>query len=238
MITDLGAWQLATILIGGFGTLAIFSFLVKENPYYRFFEHLYIGIAAGLVSVLTIKNMVWPRVIEPMLGWDISYYPDGTPTKEYDSYYLLYLIPMVFGLFYYFIFSKRYSWLAKLAIGFSLGISGGLAFKGFFNLTFPQIYTSFKPLVVFTDGSFSWGGSLTNIVFVLTLLSVMYYFFFSFRNQSRVLEKVSYGGRWLMMVCCGAYFGSTVMARMALLVERLQFLITDWASALRIVILG
>jgi hypothetical protein len=65
----------------------------------------------------------------------------------------------------------------------------------------------------------------------------MYYFFFSFRPSegqklSKFLPAISASGRWLMMVCFGAYFGSTVMARMALLVERLQFLLTDWKSAL------
>jgi hypothetical protein len=35
-------------------------------------------------------------------------------------------------------------------------------------------------------------------------------------------------GRWLMMVAFGAMFGSTVMARMSLLVARLQFLLDKW----------
>ena len=35
-----------------------------------------------------------------------------------------------------------------------------------------------------------------------------------------------------MMVCFGAFFGSTMMARMALLVERLDFLASDWVSAI------
>ena len=34
------------------------------------------------------------------------------------------------------------------------------------------------------------------------------------------------------MICFGAFFGSTVMARLALLVERVQFIITDWVAAL------
>jgi hypothetical protein len=35
----------------------------------------------------------------------------------------------------------------------------------------------------------------------------------------------------LMMMCCfGAFFGSTIMARMALLVERLEFLINEWSA--------
>ncbi len=34
------------------------------------------------------------------------------------------------------------------------------------------------------------------------------------------------------MVSFGAFFGATVMARMALLVERLQFLVEDFAPAI------
>jgi hypothetical protein len=33
------------------------------------------------------------------------------------------------------------------------------------------------------------------------------------------------------MVCFGAFFGSTVMARLALLVERVQFIVRDWIAA-------
>jgi hypothetical protein len=35
-------------------------------------------------------------------------------------------------------------------------------------------------------------------------------------------------GRWLLMVSFGAFFGNTVMTRMAVFLERLQFLLRDW----------
>jgi hypothetical protein len=60
----------------------------------------------------------------------------------------------------------------------------------------------------------------------------MYYFFFSIKADSAVEKKFSSSGRWLMMVCFGSFFGSTVMARLALLVERLQFLLVDWFNTL------
>lgn len=214
------------IFLGGVCTLAIFSFLIKENPLYRLFEHLFIGIAAGLGTILTIKNFLWPKILVPLFGLDIVVYPDGTLSKPYNYLLLLYILPLLFGLLYYFIYSKRYSWLAKLPIGFSLGIGGGLAFKGFFNEIMPQISSSFKPLLVFdADRNIQYFESFSNTVLVLTLLSVMYYFFFSFRPRA---EGVKQSGRWLLMICFGAFFGSTVMARMALLVERLQFLLVDW----------
>ena len=71
-----------------------------------------------------------------------------------------------------------------------------------------------------------------NIFFVATLLLVMNYFFFTFkRGESSANARTATLGRWLMMGCFGAYFGSTIMARMSLLVERLNFLYNDWYYA-------
>ena len=167
-------FDLLIIIIGGISTLAIFSFLIKENVFYRFFEHLFIGISAALGVILTFKNFLWPKVFYPLFGLDIVTYPDGTISKEYNYELLLLIIPIILGLFYYFIYSKKHAWLAKLVIGLSLGVSGGLAFKGFFNQAIPQIVSSFKPLVVILEGSVNYLQSFNNIVFLITLLSVMY----------------------------------------------------------------
>ena len=226
-------FDLLIIIIGGISTLAIFSFLIKENVFYRFFEHLFIGISAALGVILTFKNFLWPKVFYPLFGLDIVTYPDGTISKEYNYELLLLIIPIILGLFYYFIYSKKHAWLAKLVIGLSLGVSGGLAFKGFFNQAIPQIVSSFKPLVVILEGSVNYLQSFNNIVFLITLLSVMYYFFFTIKQESKVSKGVSKLGRYLMMICFGAFFGSTIMARLSLLVERLGFLMTDWIGAIK-----
>lgn len=227
------SWETATILIGGIATLAIYSFLISENKLYRFFEHLFIGMAAGFLPILTLQNYLWPNVFVPLLGLDIVQYPDGTYSKEYSYWYLLYLMPMAFGLLYYTLYSKRFSWMAKLVIGFTLGAAGGLAFKGFFAEMIPQLVGSFRVLIVYSEnGDFNWWKSINEWIFLITLLSVMYYFFFTIRKFSEGGKSISNAGRWLMMICFGAFFGSTVMARMSLLVERLQFLINDWWVAL------
>jgi hypothetical protein len=225
------AWSLASVLVGGLATLAIFSFLIKENAFYRFFEHLFIGIASGLGPMLIVRDFLWPNIIEPMLGLTVVTYPDGTQSEPYQPLYLLYLIPMVFGCLYYFIYSQRYSWLAKLVIGFTLGASGALAIRGFFAEAGPQIASSFKPLIVFVDGNLSLMESFNNALFVATLLLVLNYFFFTFGKEGSLQGKMAPLGRPLLMVCFGAFFGSTVMARLALLVERVQFVVHDWVAA-------
>lgn len=220
------------ILLAGIGTVAIFSFMWKENPVFRFFEHLFIGVAAGLLPILTIRNMLWPNVIGPLVGADVVYFPDGTVATPYNSWNLLFAIPLFFGLFYYAAFFKKISWLSRLVIGISLGYTAGLSVKGFFAEIVPQITSSFKPLVVFSaEGIFQAFESFNNIVFVTTLLLVMFYFFSTFKELGSTSHRARVYGRYLMMVCFGSFFGSTVMARMALLVERIQFLADDWWNA-------
>jgi hypothetical protein len=224
-------WSQVSVLLGGVATLAIFSFLIKENAFYRFFEHLFIGIAAAIGPLFLIRDFLWPEIIDPMVGGGIVYYPDGTQSEPYQPLTLLYLAPMVFGSLYYCIYSKRYSWVAKVVIGFSLGASGALSIKGFFAETIPQLKGSFKPLVVMTEGHVAWFESFNNSLFVVILLLVLNYFLFTFGKGDSVQSKVAPLGRPLLMVCFGAFFGSTVMARLALLVERVQFVVHDWAFA-------
>lgn len=217
-----GWWQ---IMIGGVATLAIFSFLYRENPVYRFFEHFYIGIATAYGIMATVRDFLWPRVLQPMMGLNRPLFPDGTYAEPYQQLQLIYILPMAFGLLYYTILSRRWSWVAQLVIGFSFGVSAGLSFKGIFVELTPQLTKSFRPLYI-PD---AWGQTISNWVFLFTLVTAMSYFFFTFRRQAGgVVERTSVAGRWMLMGCFGAFFGSTITARMALLVERLEFLIHDW----------
>jgi hypothetical protein len=232
VFSDLTWWE---IFIAGIATLAIYSFLYRENPFYRIFEHLFIGIATAITIMKAFRDSLWPVYFKPLFGYNRLILPDGTFSDPYDYRLLLYLIPIVFGLLYYFILSKRHAWVAQLPIGFMLGVAAGLAFKGFFNEVMPQLYDSFRSIYVLNefDGSLDYYASISNIIFIVTLLSAMIYFFFTFRRKDGgVVSQSAMLGRYMMMGCFGAFFGSTIMARMALLVERLQFLIHDWIPIL------
>ena len=253
------------VFIAGLSTLAIYSFLYKENSFYRFFEHFYIGIAAGIALMVTVRIFLWNQIFKPIVGADLPQYPDPSYAETYDSSLLFFLVPAAFGLLYYCILSRRWAWLAQLPIGFSLGVSGGMAFKGTFNELMPQLYDSIRPLWIVGD----LRGSVENIIFTFTLLTAFSYFFFTLRGKKTnkaearevglvenlqqaaasrefhlffslpiksllmlVLFHPEKVGRWMMMACFGAFFGATIMARMSLLVERLQFLIDKWVPGI------
>ncbi len=229
VIPEVFSWDWWAVIVGGIGTLAVFSFLYRENKFYRFFEHFYIGIATAYGVVFVCRDPIWPEVVRPLLGLDLSPFPDGTTLKPFSYNVFLLLFPVIFGSLYYCILSRRWNWVAQLVIGLSFGVSAGNQFKGLFIELLPQLFDSFKPLYVKDD----WLQTFSNLVFTTTLLSAMAYFFFSFkRRPGGAIEKTSAVGRWMLMGCFGAFFGSTIMARMALLVERLDMLIRDWWPAL------
>lgn len=226
--------QIFEIILAGLATLGIYTFLYKENVIYRVFEHLFIGIATAWGLIAVCKEFLWPRVFKTMLGFDQLYLPDGTPVGEYQSDYLWYLVPTFFSLLYYTMYSKKYRHLAQLVISFQLGCAGGLAFKGFFVEVLPLIFDSFRPVVFFIGmESELMKTSLSNLFFLITFFSAFLYFFFTFKtSESPAVQRVSTLGRLLMMACFGAFFGSTMMARMALLVDRIDFLANSWVPAL------
>ena len=58
--TDILVW------ISSLLTLFIFSFIFKDNPFYRFAEHLFVGTSAGYFIALSYHNVVYPNLIVPL----------------------------------------------------------------------------------------------------------------------------------------------------------------------------
>jgi len=205
------------IWIGAIGTICLFSLIYRENRAYRLFEHLFIGLAAGY----TIKTI-----------WTDTIYPQWYLPLIHGRW------PMIFVLFlgclFYTIYSRKYNWMSRISIGILLGLVAGQIFQQTASDYIPQIRTSFKPLHV-TPAMIPKGSQLTvtgitlnNLLFVVILVAVLVYFFFSIEHKSKVLGGTARLGRLTMMFAFGAIFGSTVMARMALLIDRVWFLMHDW----------
>ena len=61
MSTEIGIW------IGGFLTLAIMSFLYKDNPFYKVAEAIFIGVSAGYGLVYMFFNVIKPLLITNLM---------------------------------------------------------------------------------------------------------------------------------------------------------------------------
>jgi hypothetical protein len=195
-----------TLWAGVICTLAIFSLLYQENPVYRFFEFLFVGLATGYTIMQTWTDVLKPKWWDPMTA---------------GHWWMIF--PLLIGLLYYTVYSRRYAWMSRLLIGALMGFGAGLAFQGFAAQYGPQIGASFVTLV--PKPGLTPYQLVNNWVITLTLIAVMTYFFFAFEQRNKAVQRTAQYGRWLLMISFGAIFGQTVMARMALATGRLAFLI-------------
>lgn len=194
-------------------TLAIFSFLYKENPFYRFAEHLYVGIANGYAI-----TFYWHRVLVPSLIRPVS---QGSK---------LWLIAVaVVGMLYLTRFVPRISWLVRIPISIVLGYFSGAYIPRALDA---EIIQQLKATIV-TRASFTslWSGIWTVVIFAGVIATVSYFFFSAERRGP--LKPVSYAGIVFIMIGFGASFGYTVMARISLFIGRLQFLLGDWLGLVK-----
>ncbi len=205
------SWERLNIWIGVICTFAIYSILYRENPFYRFFEHMYIGLAAGYSLGPLLVDILYRYWVEPLTQgfWAWSF-----------------VVP--FGLYLYFIYSERYGWLSRIVIGVLIGASAGLFFQEFASRQLPQLNSALaKPLWQTSNNDVVISDVLNNWIFIVFLLSVLTYFTFSFEHRG-VVRRVATFGRWFLMIGLGAMFGNTVMARTALLIGRIYYLLHDW----------
>ena len=190
-------------------TLCVFSFLYKDNPFYRFAEHLFVGAAAGYLLAVQYQNVLLPNVWMPL-------------ARQHD---LVVLIPLALGIMMLARVWEKGAGIARWSIAFYVGIYSGVAIPGYMQAQiFAQLADAAKP---FPGG---WAGVSAALVFV-GLLTVLAYFFFSapHRGAHGVVARV---GVYFLMVAFGASFGYTVMARVSLLISRVQFLLRDWLHIL------
>ncbi|MCC6484440.1 MAG: hypothetical protein IT209_06285 [Armatimonadetes bacterium] len=220
----------AIIWAGAICTLAIYTFLYRENVVYRVFEHFYLGLAVGYGLFLIVSEVLIPKWWVPM--WDQGQW--------------WWAFALVGGGMFYFIYSQKHNWISRLAFGIVMGLAVGFMFQDFAGNNFPKIVASLKPLWPHhsyavaagtaasiaphtPQASLSVSGALNNAVFVFVLLTVLSYFFFSYDyNKHKAAGGSARIGRWMLMFAFGAMFGSTVMARMSLLIGRVWFLLADW----------
>ena len=110
------------------------------------------------------------------------------------------------------------------ALAFYVGIYSGIAVPAYLQAQiFAQLADAVKP---FAQG---WA-AVNSALILLGFLCVIAYFYFSSPHTAahRVAARV---GIWFLMVAFGASFGYTVMARVSLLIARMQFLLRQAEEA-------
>ncbi len=214
--------------IGALLTLMIFSFLYRDNPFYKFAEHLFVGVSAAYWMVIGIWSTLMPnlvgRIAPNALQGVINMPEDAQPQYHF-------IVPAVFGLLMLTRLVERISWFSRWAMAFVIGFAAGTNFTRYLQSDFVgQIYNSMLPLVVVNGGGVAIGATLSAFILIIGVICALIYFFFS-KEHTGAFGAASRLGIWFLMVAFGAAFGYTVMARISLLTGRMQYL-GEWLGTI------
>ena len=230
---SIGIWIAALL------TLGIFSFLVRDNPFYKVVESILIGVSAAYWMLVAFWSTLVPDLFAK-LAPDLvraTMLPGLAPSEHPGKDFLLALIPLALGIMLLWRLAPRGAWIAVWPLAVVIGTCAGMRLTASIEADFmAQIAATMKPLVAYTSSSaegaavgstFDLGGTLAGILGVVGVITVLVYFFFSLEHKG-VVGKTARVGVWFLMITFGAAFGFTVMGRITLLVGRFDFLFNDW----------
>ena len=193
MSTDIGVW------IGAIAALGIYSVLVKDNPFYRLVEHIFVGASAGIavvVGVQTFRSTGWAPLVN-------------------GNYWLI--VPILLGILLYARYTPKYQYLNRVPLALLMGANAGVAMR---SAVESQLVGQLSATMIKLNTFNAW------VIFLGTILSLAYFFLtFKMSGKATWVPKL---GRYFMMAAFGAAFGNTVMGRVSAAIGRFQFIFLNW----------
>ena len=200
------------IWISALLTLCIFSFLYRDNPFYKFAEHLFVGVANGYFLTFTVHRVLIPNLFVPL----------------FSQGRIFFIVPLIVGMLYVMRFIPRVSWLVRIPIAVTIGYYTGAVIPATIQA---DIIRQIQGTVLTSQNFHAWNagpnGIIWSVILFIGVVCTLSYFYFS-REHKGVLGVTSKIGIIFIMVGFGAAFGYTVMARVSLLIGRFQFILGPW----------
>lgn len=205
MLAAIGIWIAVAL------TLCIYSFLYKDNPFFKFAEHLFVGVSVGYGLAIIFHQTFLPYLYNPLKS--------AVTGEDYSRFILL--IPAFLGIMMFSRFVPRYGWMVRWPFAFLMGYAAGADIPPIMQArVFQQIHG--------TAASFASTDSVWTIInsalIMLGVICTLIYFYFS-REHKGITGGLSEIGIIFLMIAFGASFGYTVMTRISILIGRVDFLL-------------
>lgn len=202
--------ELFGIWLGAFFTLFIFSFLYKDNPFYKIAEQIYVGISAGYWFIYTVYNVLIPNLFS-QLQTDFS----GN---------IVLLIPAFLGILMLCRLIPHIEWVSRYPIALMIGTTAGIQFVRYLQ---SDVINQITATILNPFASSNITVIIGQLILIIGTVTGVIYFYFSKKHEG-VLGGTARLGIIFLMISFGAAFGYTVMGRISLLIGRLDFLFGEW----------
>lgn len=208
------------LALGFLLTILVFSYLLGDNPFFRLAVHIFIGVSAAYVALVTINNVLIPRLIVPLI--------EGSRGERLLS--ILLFIPSLFLFFKVTPLRRFGNWSVAILVGIGAAAAVGGAITG---TLFPQILGTINSVdpSTFAEYGNRWIQIINGIIVVLGTLSTLIFFHFGTQDipgrtdkRMPIIENISQIGKVFVSITFGALYAGVFLTALSALVERLSFL--------------
>jgi hypothetical protein len=213
--------EVITAVIGLVLTLLIFSYLIGDNPLFRFAVYLFIGSASGYAAAVVCYQLLFPKLQSLSLSDPLQL--------------IIRFIPFFLGATLLAKLLPRISWIGNFAMAVLVGVGAATAVGGaLIGTLIPQALTSMEGLNFRTAGTSS-GAFYTlfegAIMLIGTILTLIYFQFSANRKtdgstrRNAIIEFLALLGRVFISITFGVLFAGVYMSALTAMIERLSSLI-------------
>jgi hypothetical protein len=223
IIAELGLWDLIGTFLGFVFTLIVFSYAFGDNAFFRFTIFIFIGIASGYATIVSLYSVIFPRLILPLFS-------------DNRAEQLLGLVPLGLSAFLLMKISPRMASWGTPATALLVGIAAATAIGGaILGTLFPQVGATINlfDLAAIRDIGGNLAAQLMNgLVILIGTISSLAFFHFGVRSNSQLtsqrypwIDSLGQVGEVFIAITLGALFAGVYIAAMIALIQRIQFLV-------------
>lgn len=213
--------ELTGALLGLLLTLLVFSYLLGDNPLYRLALAIFVGAAGGYAGALAVNNVLFPKLIEPMLSGDLT-------ARGYAG------VPLILSLLLLFKLQPTISGWGNTATAFLVGVGAAVAVGGAVTGTlFPQVAATSLALIPINlpPGANAAEYLVDTAVIIGGTLTALLYFYFGAvpepgapPSRPFYIAPLAWVGQVFITIAFGTLYAGALAASLALLSARLVFI--------------
>lgn len=199
-------------IVGFVLSILVFSYLIGDNVLFRLAIHLFIGVSAGIVAVIVLYQVIYPRLILPFVN--------GTPIQK-----IVTLFPLTLSILLLFKVTPKGSKIGSIPAAYLLGIGAAVTIGGaILGTLFPQTLSTIEPF----DPKYTISEKLEGaLVLIATVSSLLYFYFGAHLEMGRPLKRPAWIewsakiGQIFILITLGAIFAGVYVTSISALSERL-----------------
>jgi hypothetical protein len=188
-------------------TVAVWSYFAGAHRLFRLAQYLLAGLATGFLVLVAAREVLLPLLVDPILA---------DPAGDAVPWIGLLLVGLLVGA----------RWLPPTAgsVPIALLVAATAAFAlggAVVGTLLPQTGASVLPVSAVP-------GDLVNGVLSGVITALVLFGFLHGVRRGRAAGIAAGTGRWLLLGGIGGWLGFLLVSRLALLVDRVNFLLGDW----------